>query len=159
MIPTIFPPPVVPHDNGHGRIETRRVQTTMLLNDYLHWPSLQQVIRVERETLILATGHRRHEVVFALTDLAPAHADPATLGALIRGHWAIENRLHWVRDWAWDEDRSTVRTGAGPQVMATLRNTALGLLRRQGLSAITRALAHLGRHPERVATLLGCPSA
>ena len=67
----------------------------------------------------------RHEGVYALTDLTPDDADAATLGAVWRGHWGIENRLHGVRDWAWDEDRSTVRTGAGPQVMATLRHTAL----------------------------------
>ena len=146
---------MVTRDKGHGRIEIRRLQTTTVLNGYLDGPYLQQVIRLERETWRLDGTPLRHEGVYALTDLTPDDADAATLGALWRGHWGIENRLHWVRDWAWDEDRSTVRTGAGPQVMATLRHTALSLLRRQGVSAITRALAHLGRHPERVAALLG----
>ena len=56
-------------------------------------------------------------------------ARPAQLAAWIRGHWSIENKVHWVRDVTYDEDRSQIRTGTGPQVMAALRNAAIGALR------------------------------
>jgi hypothetical protein len=66
----------------------------------------------------------------------------------------IENRLHWVRDVDYDEDRSQVRTGCGPQVMATLRNTAIGLLRLAGRRSIAAALRHHIRDFNRPVELL-----
>ena len=75
-------------------------------------------------------------------------APPATLAAWVKGHWAIENQLHWVRDVTYDADRSQVRTGAGPHVMASLRNTAIGLLRLAGWTNIAAALRHHARNPE-----------
>lgn len=79
-----------------------------------------------------------------MTSLSPAQAAPARLLALVRAHWTIENRLHWVRDVTFDEDRSQVRRGAGPQVMATLRNLAISLLRLAGAPLIAPALRHAG---------------
>jgi hypothetical protein len=79
-----------------------------------------------------------------VTSLAPTQASPARLLALVRAHWTIENRLHWVRDVTFDEDRSQIRRGAGPQVMATLRNLAISLLRLAGASFIAPALRHAG---------------
>ena len=72
----------------------------------------------------------------------------------MRGHWGIETRLHYVRDWTYDEDRSQVRTKQGPRVMATLRNTAMGLLRYLKLPNISRAVKHLDHHPEQIAALV-----
>lgn len=72
----------------------------------------------------------------------------------LRGHWRIENRLHWVRDVSFDEDRSTVRTGSGPQVMATLRNTVIGWFRLVGVTNIAAALRHHSRDPHRPVDLL-----
>ncbi len=60
----------------------------------------------------------------------------------IQGHWAIENALHWVRDVVFDEDHHQLRVGAGPQVMATLRNTAISLLRLTGWSSSAVGLRH-----------------
>lgn len=79
-----------------------------------------------------------------MTSLAPTQASPARLLALVRAHWTIENRLHWVRDVTFDEDRSQIRRGAGPQVMATLRNLAISLLRLAGAPFIAPALRHAG---------------
>lgn len=67
---------------------------------------------------------------------------PATLVAWVQGHWGIENKLHWVRDVTYGEDRSQVRIGAGPRVMATIRNLAISLL---GLASWTN-IAHALRH-------------
>ncbi|WP_419722043.1 hypothetical protein [Rhodococcus globerulus] len=81
-------------------------------------------------------------------------AAPLQVAAWVRGHWAIENRLHWVRDVTFDEDRSAVRTGTGPQVMATIRNTIVSVLRLAGHDNIAAALRHHSRNPHRPVDLL-----
>ncbi len=70
----------------------------------------------------------------------------------MQGHWGIENRVHWVRDVTYDEDRSQVRTGTLPRIMASLRNTALNLLRLTGFTDIAAATRHHSRNPERATT-------
>ena len=79
------------------------------------------------------------EVVYAVTSLSVADAKPAQIAAWLRGHWAIENRLHWVRDVTYSEDHSQIRTEGGPQVMATLRNTGISILRLTGHTNIASA--------------------
>jgi len=85
---------------------------------------------VERDVTVLKTGKQTFERVWLVTDLTPDQADPARLLTLNRGHWCIENRLHWVRDVTFDEDRCQVRTRHGPRVLASLRNFIIGLCRR-----------------------------
>jgi hypothetical protein len=113
-----------------------------------------QVFRVERHVTDLLGNHPRDEVAWGITDLGPDAVDASHLNPFVRGHWGIETRLHYVRDWTYDEDRSQVRTQQGPQVMATLRNTAIGLLRHLKLPNISRAVKHLDRHPEQIAALV-----
>jgi hypothetical protein len=93
------------------------------------------------------TGKASVEVTYYITSLPPERADAASLLALIRGHWGIENRLHHVRDVTFDEDRSTVRSGAAPQVMAACRNLVLALLRRQRHANIAAALRTYASRP------------
>lgn len=102
---------------------------------------------LQRHTTDLAGGHPRTEVCYAITSLDAARAGPARLGGLLRGQWEIENRLHWVRDVTFDEDRSQVRTGHGPQVMACLRNLAVSLLRLAGQRNIAQGVRWTGRDP------------
>ena len=135
-------------------MEKRVVRTTTVLNDYVDWPHLGQAFRVDRYVTDLNGSHPRGEVAFGITDLTPDQADAATIGGLVRGHWGIETRLHGVRDVVYDEDRSQVRTENGPRVMATLRNTAISLLRHVGVPNIQRAVNYLHRHPEQVARIL-----
>lgn len=71
------------------------------------------------------------------------------LARWIRGHWSIENRLHWVRDVSFDEDRATARSGHAPQVMSALRNLAITALRLSGVTNIAAALRHHARNPHR----------
>ncbi len=130
------------------------MRTTTVLNDDVDWPHLGQAFRIDRPVTDLDGGNPRDEVVFGITDLTPDQADAATIGRLVRGHWGIETRLHWVRDVVYDEDRSQVRTQNGPRVMATLRNTAISLLRHVGVGNIQRAVNYLHRHPQQVARLL-----
>ena len=94
-------------------------------------------------------------MVYGVTSLSPAQADPARLLALNRGHWEIENRLHWVRDVTFDEDRSQVRTRNGPRVMATLRNLAISILRLAGARFIAKAVRWCARDHQRALRLIG----
>ena len=86
--------------------------------------------------------------------MTSTQASPEQTAAWVQGHWAIENRLHWVRDVVYDEDRSAVRTGQGPRVMATLRSTAISVLRLTGATSIAAATRHHARDPSRPTQLL-----
>jgi hypothetical protein len=142
-------------DKGHGRIEIRRIWTSTELNDYLEFPHLNQVFRIERLTSDLKGNPLRHEMVYGVTSLTEQQASAADLLQFNRGQWEIENRLHWVRDVTFDEDRSQVRRGNSPQVMASLRNLAISLLRMAGATNIASATRHLGRRTDKVLRLLG----
>jgi hypothetical protein len=110
------------------------------------FPFAAQAVRLDRWT-DRGGGTIHQETVFLLTSLEPERADETTLHRLARGHWTIENGLHWVRDWNWDEDRCPIRNPNGAHVMASLRNLAIGYHRweqRQGRKP--RSLASLQRH-------------
>ena len=92
------------------------------------------------------------EVVYLIT--SDRDAGPAALGAWVRGHWEIENKLHWVRDVTYQEDKSLVRTGNAPRVMASLRSLAISLLRLDGHSNIAAANRYHARDPQRTLKLL-----
>ncbi len=96
------------------------------------WAGLGQVLQIKRTITDKRTGRTTTEVAHAITSLSPQRATPAQLLRAWREHWHIENKLHWVRDVTFDEDRSTVRAGSIPQVMAALRNLAISLLRLLG---------------------------
>ena len=135
----IFPPPDQTIDKGHGRLETRRLRATPILNDYLEFPYCGQVFKIERETIVLKTGEIRSETAYGITSLPPQKADNQRLLSLIRGQWSIENKSHWVRDVTFDEDRHQARKGKGPQMMACLRNAAISLMRLAGYKNIASA--------------------
>ncbi len=94
-------------------------------------------------------------VVYAITSLPFAQARPARLADLIRGHWTIENGLHWVRDVTFAEDASQLRTGTAPQVMASLRNLVIGALSQAGPVNLAAALRRHARDPHRPLATLG----
>ncbi len=100
------------------------------------------------------TGKKTVEVVYLITSADHHAAPPATLAAWVQGHWGIENKLHPVRDDTYDEDRSQVRSGNAPHVMASLRNTAITVLRLTGWNDIAAATRHHSRNPERAITCL-----
>jgi len=78
----------------------------------------------------------------AVTSLTAEQATAGELAEWVRGHWTIENLLHWVRDVTFDEDRSQIRTGTGPRAMASLRNLAVSVLRTDGVTNIAQAIRH-----------------
>jgi predicted transposase YbfD/YdcC len=112
------------------------------------------VLRLTRTRTNRKTGKRTRETVYAITSLTAADAGPDQIAAWLRGHWSIENRLHWVRDVTYDEDRSQIRTGHAPQVMASLRNTAISLLRLAGHTNIAAGCRHHARDFHRPVELL-----
>ena len=126
-------------------MEVRQIWTSTELNGYLDFPYAAQVFAIHRETTEIVTQKFRSETVYGLTSLKPEDANPKRLLALSRNHWSIENRLHWVRDVTFDEDRCQVRRGAGAQVMASLRNLAVSLLRMAGARYIPSALRRCAR--------------
>src|SRR6266699_5489381 len=142
-------------DIGHGRIEQRNITTSEALVGYSDWPGLAQVFELGRHVLIQNTGEERVDVVYGVASLRPERAAPGHLLALVRGHWQIENKSHWVRDVTFDEDRSQVRCGNIPQVMAALRNTAIGLLRWAGHTNIAAACRRLAAQPAQALALIG----
>ena len=141
--------------NHRDRQERRWLRASSALNSYLEWPYLGQVCCMERTRV--HKGAKSVELSYAITSLTPEEAGPARLIKLWRGHWRIENQVHWVRDVTFDEDRSQVRTGAAPQVMAAFRNVVIGLLRRTGTRNIAAALRHYAWKPLATLELLGFP--
>jgi predicted transposase YbfD/YdcC len=142
-------------DIGHGRIEQRNITTSEALMGYSDWPGLAQVFELGRHVITQKTTEERMEVVYGVTSLSPERGTPERLLDLVRGHWQIENKSHWVRDVTFDEDRSQVRCGNLPQVMAALRNTTIGLLRWAGYSNIAAACRRFAAQPDLALTLIG----
>ena len=142
-------------DKGHGRIERRRLTARALLPGDCDWPGAQQVFRLERRVIRTKTGEIHTEVLEGLTSRSAEAADPQQVLGFLRDYWHIENKSHWVRDVTFDEDRSQVRTGAIPQVMAALRNTTIGLLRCAGATNIAAACRYYAAQPWATLTLLG----
>jgi predicted transposase YbfD/YdcC len=142
-------------DSGHGRLEQRRLTASSALLGYSDWPGLAQVFQIERGVTMKKSEKQRHEVVYGVTSLSPDQAGPERLLGLVRQHWQIENQVHWVRDVTFDEDRSQVRCGSIPQVMAAFRNTALGLMHWAGETNIAAACRRFAAQPWAALALIG----
>ena len=115
-------------NKGHGRLEVRTLTTSSQLNDFLDWPFLQQVFKLERHFTYLKTGKTIHQVVYGLTSLHKTEISPHQLLTGIRSYWAIENGLHYRRDVTLHEDRTRMTKGHAGQVMACLNNIVLSML-------------------------------
>jgi predicted transposase YbfD/YdcC len=140
-------------DKGHGRVESRTLKLVALAAG-MGFPHAQLAIQIVRRRRSRSSRRWRTETVYAITDLTWDQIRADQLADVIRGHWSIENRLHWVRDVTFAEDHSQIRTGSGPAVMATLRNLAVSLHRLAGATNIAAASRHVSRHPNRVLPLL-----
>lgn len=136
---------VTPPD--HGRIETRRIWCSSALNDYLDFPHVGQVFMIEREVFHKKNGKTTLELVVGLTSRLPEQADPRRVLAINRGHWAVESH-HYMLDWNFNEDRSRIRTGHGPENMTRLRRFAIGVLKGYGCAktSIAEKMRSLNRN-------------
>lgn len=136
-------------------MEIRKIWTSTEINGYVNFPCCGQVACLERYSEKIKKGDIHQETVYLITSLSPSKADPDRLLSLARGHWSIENKSHYVRDVTFDEDRSQVRTKSGPQVMATLRNFVISILRLLGNSNIAKALRDMAAKPHLALRLIG----
>jgi predicted transposase YbfD/YdcC len=144
-------------DAAHGRIERRHLQTSTMLNEYVDWPGVEQVFRLERQVIEKKTGEVTTQTVYGITSLSEEEADAKQLLTLVRQHWHIENKSHWVRDVIFDEDHSQLRQGRLPHVMATLRNTVISLLRAHGINCVAKARRRFAARPNEAMALVGIP--
>ena len=133
----------------HGR-QARRTIKAALAPAWIGFDGAAQVAQLRRT--VMQNGKKTVEVVYLIT--SDKDVDPATLAAWVRSHWKIENCLHWVRDVTYLEDKSLVRTGNAPRVMASLRSLAISLLRMDGQDNIAAANRHHLRDPQRTLKLL-----
>jgi len=142
-------------DKGHGRLEERKIVTSSALKDYTDWPGLEQVMRITRTVTNTKRGETSTETAYALTSLPPDRARAMQLLRANRGHWTIENGVHWVRDVTLGEDACGVHKGSSPQTFAALRNLVLILLRLNGYTSIAAAIDFCSARPAVALRTLG----
>ena len=130
----------------HGRIETRKIWTTTELNDYLDFPHVGQAFVVERYCTEKKTGATSLETAYGITSRTPEQADPKQVLKVNRGHWTIENSCHYILDWNFDEDRSRIRTGYGPENITRLRRFAIGVIKCKGARSVAQKMRQLTRN-------------
>ena len=145
-------------EKGHGRLETRTLTCGNAHIEDVDWPHVQQVVRRECERSILKTGKRTSEVSYGLVSLRPDEGGAAVVEGFWRGHWTIENSLHYVRDVTFGEDAGHAGQGATAHVLAALRNGLLHLFRQTRWTSVPDALAHYGASVVRAFTLIGLTS-
>ena len=139
-------------DKGHGRLEIREIEVSSRLDGHLDWPHFKQAIRIKRTRVI--HGERSEETSYFITSLSRERANARDLLNLQRGHWGIENRLHWVRDVTMGEDKCRARSGHIPQNLAAFRNATLTTLRAQGVKGIASTLRTLAVNPWKLLAIL-----
>jgi predicted transposase YbfD/YdcC len=139
---------------AHGRLEQRTLTASSALQGYVDWPYAAQVFKLERRFERMRDRHTMTEVVYGVTSLKAAQATPARLLALVRGHWQIENGLHYRRDETLREDWCHLRVGESPRAMAVINNLVVGLLLRQGRKNLPEARRYYDAHPNDARQLL-----
>jgi predicted transposase YbfD/YdcC len=138
-------------DKGHGRVEERTLKVMPVPEHLKEWPGVRHMCQITRNRW--KKGKETTEIVYAITSLTGLSASADNLLKLNRAHWGIENQLHRVRDATFNEDRATLRKGSSPQLMASLRNTAIQLIKRANL--MPAYALHLGsRFPRRILKLI-----
>lgn len=140
---------------GHGRIEQRQITVSSQLKDYVDWPYLQQVFKLDRRRLSVKTGKTHVETVYGITSLPQDQAAPEKLLHIARSEWGIENGLHHCRDVTFQEDRIRMTRKKAGRVMATINNLIIGLLALQQYANFASARRRFDAHPEEALHLIG----
>lgn len=138
----------------HGRIEIRKIWTTTELNTHLNFPHVGQAFLVERESTNKKTGKYSCELAYGIASKTPEQADPQHVLATNRGHWCIENSCHYIIDWNYDEDRSRIRTGHGPENITRLRRFAISIIKLTGARSVPQKMRQLSGNVRLVFDLL-----
>ncbi|MET3721799.1 MULTISPECIES: ISAs1 family transposase [unclassified Arthrobacter] len=139
---------------ANGREITRTVKCVSVAAG-IGFPNAEQAVQITRKSRPLGTRKWHIETVHAVTSLPSSEGKPAQIGAWIRGHWAIENGLHWRRDVTWNEDHSQIRNGQAPRAMASLRNLCITIHRLGGQTNVAKATRAARNHPDRALQLAG----
>jgi len=137
-----------------GRIEERTLTTSSLLNDYLDWPFLGQVFKLERRITSLSTGMVKTEIQYGLTSLTAQEADPKRLLSIVRSEWGIENGLHYRRDVTFQEDQTRMTVKPMARVMAIINNLVISLINHQGYKNHAHARRVFNAHPTKALSLI-----
>lgn len=137
-----------------GRIEERRITVSSLLNDYLDWPYLGQVFKLERRFTTLATGEVETEVQYGLTSLTAQKASPERLLSIVRSEWGIENGLHYRRDVTFQEDHTRITDKKMGHAMAIINNLVIGLINTQGFDNHAHARRVFNASPDKALALI-----
>lgn len=130
----------------HGRIEIRKIWTTTELNTYLNFPHVGQAFVIQRESTDKKSGEYSCETAYGVTSRTPEQADAKRVLTTNRGHWSIENSCHYIIDWNYDEDRSRIRTGHGPENMTRLRRFAISIIKSKGVRSVAQKMRELTRN-------------
>lgn len=141
-------------DKGHGRISSRKLMSSTLLNDYLDWPYVAQVFRIERTVYHSKHKGKSREIVYGLTSLPPKKASPAKLLALVRQHWQIESGLHYRRDVTLREDVTRLTVGNSGHNMAILNNLVVSLCLCNGFRNLAKARRLFNARPKEALNLI-----
>ncbi|WP_261565671.1 ISAs1 family transposase [Frankia gtarii] len=136
-------------ERGHDRLERRTVKATEVRAGLL-FPHAVQAVQVTRRRQPPTRGPAETKVVYLVTSLPTHQASPAPLATFAREHWFVENRLHWARDVTFGEDLSQIWIANATQVMASLHNLAIAILRLTGVTNIAQGIRHHARRPERL---------
>lgn len=143
-------------NKSHGRLEQRTIIVSSQLNDFLDWPYVEQVFKLDRRFTSLKTGEVQEQTVYGFTSLSRDEITPQRLLDMIRSYWGIENGLHYRRDVTFHEDQTRMTKGCIGQAMACLNNLVLGiLLNKMKYRYLPSARRYFNAHPEHAfATLI-----
>ena len=141
-------------NKGHGRLEVRTLTTSSQLNDFLDWPFLQQVFKLERTITISKTQKTRQETIYGVTSLSAEQASPSQLLSMLRSYWRIENSLHYPRDVTLHEDQTRFKKHTAAHNMTIINNLTLSLIARSGFPFVPSARRFFAAHPHNALALL-----
>ncbi|MES0337862.1 MAG: ISAs1 family transposase [Candidatus Magnetobacterium sp. LHC-1] len=127
----------------HGRIETRKIWTTIELNEYVNFPHVKQAFAIERHTTIKKSGKEFTEVVYGITSQGPEQANAEHILSVNRDHWSIENSCHYIIDWNYDEDRGRIYSGYGPKNITCLRRFAIAIIKSKEVRSVAEKMRKL----------------
>ena len=138
-----------PYTLAHGRIESRSIWTSTLLNNYLDFPFVGQIFAIQRHSIDKKSGKETKDIAYGLTSHSPMSANAEQVLKFNRDHWGVESH-HYLLDWNWNEDRCTIRKGHGPENITCLRRFATGLIKSISKDCVASTIKKLARNVRRV---------
>ena len=142
-------------NKGHGRLETRTITVSSQLKDFLDWPYLEQVFKLQRRSVSFKTGEVHEQTEYGFTSLTHTEITPVQLLEKIRSYWGIETGLHYRRDVTLREDYTRLTKGNAGQAMACINNLILGiLLTKKSYPTIPVARRYFSAHPAEALDLI-----